>query len=153
MQRTSVPSSSPTTSEFMWRSISLSKYVCLFHNCPLLEPRLVSNFPWLKPRCSVWWSISLWDTIVGLSSERHNEVNRSECRKLLRSFGNVKTLRVGRAQRGTPLLCTIGIYRNYRSLHIPSLRFRHRWQTCASLYHQCLRSHPLPPDVVILVFT
>ena len=46
-------------------------------------------------KCSRQWGILLWDTVVGLSSEGHNEADRSECRKLLGSFGNVKTLRIG----------------------------------------------------------
>ena len=39
-------------------------------------------------------SLRLW--IHSRSSEEHNEVDRAEWRKLLRSFGNVKTLRVHR---------------------------------------------------------
>ena len=38
--------------------------------------------------------LTLMHTTYSLSSEEHNEVDRSEWRKLLRSFGNVKTLHV-----------------------------------------------------------
>jgi hypothetical protein len=56
--------------------------------------------PWLKfsirsVKYSLRWSISLSNTEVhSRSSEEHNEVDRTEWRKLLRSFSNVKTLRV-----------------------------------------------------------
>ena len=39
--------------------------------------------------------LTLEHKVHSLSSERHNEVDRSEWHKFLRSFSNVKTLRVG----------------------------------------------------------
>jgi hypothetical protein len=38
--------------------------------------------------------LTLWSKVHSQSSEEHNEVDRSEWRKLLRSFSNVKTLRI-----------------------------------------------------------
>jgi hypothetical protein len=45
-------------------------------------------------KCSLRWSNSLLNTRHSQSSEEHNDVDRLEWRNLLRSFSNVKTLRV-----------------------------------------------------------
>jgi hypothetical protein len=49
--------------------------------------------------------LTLWSKVHSQSSEEHNEVDRSEWRKLLRSFSNVKTLRVHRGLVGELSRC------------------------------------------------
>ena len=70
------------------------------HKCVVPAPRLdwqvssvAQNFNSLSQMFSVVEHLTLGHEVHSQSSEEHNEVDRTEWRNLLRSFGNVKTLR------------------------------------------------------------
>ena len=73
---------------------SLSVYV----HCQHLDLQVSSAAQIFNPLSQVFTTVehlALEHEVHGLSSEEHNEVDRTEWHKLLRSFSKVKTLRIG----------------------------------------------------------
>ena len=80
------------------KNVSLDVFSIIVHCWPLDSQvsSLAQIFDALGPRFSVVEHLTLAHQVHSLSSEEHNEVDRTEWRKFLRSFSNVKTLRVRR---------------------------------------------------------